>query len=96
MGSFKYPHAFDPLDLEIIDRVYEAAWAQIEAGESDRDTERDPERQQTLRELIFAVAAIGPVDFDELCERVLQTPRRSAVKVERLPVSSDTWQSSTD
>src|ERR1700745_1663757 len=41
MGSFKHPHAFDPLDLEIIDRVYEAAWAQIEARESDRDTRRD-------------------------------------------------------
>jgi hypothetical protein len=27
MGSFKRPRAFDPLDLEIIDRVYEAAWA---------------------------------------------------------------------
>ena len=29
MGSLKYPHVFDPLDLEIIDRVYEArmgAW----------------------------------------------------------------------
>ena len=24
MGSLKYPHVFDPLDLEIIDRVYEA------------------------------------------------------------------------
>jgi hypothetical protein len=27
MGSFKHPRAFQPLDLEIIDRVYEAAWA---------------------------------------------------------------------
>ena len=44
MGSFKHPRAFDPLDLEIIDRVYEAAWAQIEAREIDRDTDRDPER----------------------------------------------------
>jgi len=24
MGSLKYPHVFDPLDIEIIDRVYEA------------------------------------------------------------------------
>jgi len=40
MGSFKHPRAFDPLDLEIIDRVYEAAWAQIEARECDRDTGR--------------------------------------------------------
>ena len=39
MGSFKRHRAFDPLDLEIIDRVYEAAWAQLEAREIDRDTD---------------------------------------------------------
>ena len=33
MGSFKHPHVFDPLDLEIIDHVYEAAWARVEANE---------------------------------------------------------------
>jgi hypothetical protein len=31
MGSFSHPRVFDPLDLEIIDRVCEAAWAQLEA-----------------------------------------------------------------
>jgi hypothetical protein len=31
MGSFRHPRVFDPLDLEIIDRVCEAAWAQLEA-----------------------------------------------------------------
>jgi hypothetical protein len=96
MGSFKHPRAFDPLDLEIIDRVYEAAWAQIEARECDRDTGRDSERQQMLREYIFAVAGMGPVEFDALYERVLQTPRPSEVNVERLPVSSDARQPSTD
>jgi hypothetical protein len=43
MGSFK-PEGFDPLDLEIIDRVYEAAWAQLEAREPFRDREKDGER----------------------------------------------------
>jgi hypothetical protein len=71
--SSKYPRAFDPLDLEIIDRVYEAAWAQIEACEPRRDTEQDGDRQQALREHIFAVAGIGSVDFDALHERVLGT-----------------------
>ena len=32
MGSFK--SAFDPLDLEIIDRVYEVAWAHVQACRS--------------------------------------------------------------
>jgi hypothetical protein len=47
MDSFK--RAFDPLDLEIIDRVYEVAWAHVEAREPDRDTARDGERQKALR-----------------------------------------------
>jgi hypothetical protein len=96
MGSFKRHPAFDPLDLEIIDRVYEAAWAQIEARESDRDTGRDPERQQKLRQYIFAVARMGPVEFDALYERILETLRPSEVNVERLPVSADRRQLSTD
>jgi hypothetical protein len=89
MGSFKHPHAFDPLDMEIIDRVYEAAWAQIEARESDRDPGGDHERQRKLREHIFAVAGMGPVEFDALYERVMPVPRQSEVNVERLPVSAD-------
>jgi len=32
MGSIKRSHAFDPLDLEIIDLVYEVAWGQISAA----------------------------------------------------------------
>ena len=35
MGSFN--QGFDSLDLEIIDRVYETAWAQLEAREPFRD-----------------------------------------------------------
>jgi hypothetical protein len=33
MGSFKHPRVFLPLDLEIIARVYEAAWAALEASD---------------------------------------------------------------
>ena len=35
MGSFRHPCVFDPLDL-FIDRVCEAAWAQLEAREPFR------------------------------------------------------------
>ena len=48
MGSFKRPHAFDPLDLEIIDLVYEVAWEQVSAREPARDTAQDEERQASL------------------------------------------------
>jgi hypothetical protein len=82
--SFKRNRVFDPLDLEIIDRVYEAAWAKIEAREPFRDIQRDSERQEGLRKLIFAVASTGHlgagnhVDFDNLCDEVLENISRVA------------------
>jgi hypothetical protein len=71
MGPFKRPRAFDPLDLEIIDRVYEAAWAQLEAREPFRDREKDGERGEALRKRVFTFASSGKVDFDALCDKVL-------------------------
>ena len=71
MGSFRKPHAFGPLDLEIIDRVYQATWAKIEARYLYRDKERDEERQKALRRWLFALAAGGPVDFDTLYDKVV-------------------------
>jgi hypothetical protein len=44
------------LDLEIINLVCEAAWAEIQARESKRDTEEDGKLQEALRKCIFAVA----------------------------------------
>jgi hypothetical protein len=74
MGSFK--RVFDPLDLEIIDRVYEVAWAQVQARQPNRDTVSVAERQEALRKKIFGVARIlgsGHIDFDTLVELVLAT-----------------------
>ena len=62
MGSFKRPHAFDPLDMEIIDLIYEVAWEQVSAREPDRDIAEDEERQASLRKRIFALAGNGGVD----------------------------------
>jgi hypothetical protein len=70
MSSFNYAHAFDPLDLEIIDRVFEASWAH-EARDSKRDTTKDADRQEALRKLVFACANAGTVDFDRLFECVI-------------------------
>jgi hypothetical protein len=78
MGSFK-PEGFDPLDLEIIDRVYEAAWAQLEAREPFRDREKDGERGEGLRKRIFAFATSGKVDFDTLCDKVLTSKPESSM-----------------
>jgi hypothetical protein len=77
MGSIQHPLVFDPLDLEIIDQVYEAAWARLEAQDPLRDREVDGERQAELRKLVFAFAHTAKVgvgnhvDFDALSEQVL-------------------------
>ena len=70
-GSFKHPHAFDPLDLEIIERVYEAAWAQFEACRPFRNTEADDERQESLRRQVMKIASEGKVEFDPVYEKVV-------------------------
>ncbi len=70
MGSFTSRHAFDPLDLEIIDRVYETACAYIVA-QNLCDPERSPEEEDTLRQGIFVLAGKGSFDFDSLCDKVL-------------------------
>jgi hypothetical protein len=69
MGTFRPAHTFDPLDLEIIERVYEAAWAKIESRYLYRDTNRDDERQKALRRWLFVLAK-SPVDFDMLYDKV--------------------------
>jgi hypothetical protein len=78
MGSFARPRVFDPLDLQIIDLVYEAAWARLEARDPHRDLAGDDKRQEALRKKVFALATPGAVEFDDLLDKVLA-------------VSSDMW-----
>jgi hypothetical protein len=71
MGSFRGPRFFDPLDLEIIDRVYESVWAQLEARDPFRDRTQDDQRREALRKHVFDMAhshIVGthPVNFDLL------------------------------
>jgi hypothetical protein len=70
MGSSRRARVFDSLDLEIIDRVYEAAWARVEANYLIRDTSKDEARKQALRQWIFAIADRHPVDFDTLLDKL--------------------------
>ena len=89
MGSFR--RVFDPLDLEIIDRVYEVAWAQAQARQPHRDTVLDRERQEALRKKIFGVARIlgsGHIDFDTLAELVLATITERSMRNRGRRVSS--------
>jgi hypothetical protein len=87
MGSYNQPRTldpqpriFDPLDLEIIDRVFETACARLEALELFSDRERDGDREKKVRKLVFDFAhrskVAGHVDFDELSEMVLDQMSR--------------------
>jgi hypothetical protein len=74
MDTLNRHSAFDPLDLEIVDRVYEVACAYIEARDLYRDTKNDAEGADALRKRVFALAGsagTGPLDFDALCDKVL-------------------------
>jgi hypothetical protein len=71
MGTLILRQKFDPFDLELIDRVYGVACAYIEARDLYRDTERDAQEEDALRKTMFSCAGTGPLDFDNLCDRVL-------------------------
>jgi hypothetical protein len=80
-GSLKKPPArsqkqestFDSNELEIIDRVYHAAWAKILTRHPGHDIDKAEQRQTALRKRLFILAARGPVEFDTLRDRVLVT-----------------------
>ena len=61
MGSFRRDRVFDPTDLEIIDRVYEAAWARVET-DIFRDIGKDDERK-TARYMSFGIVAPMPFPY---------------------------------
>ena len=85
MGSFKNPGVFNPLDLEVMDRVYEAAWAKIEALEPFRDRQEDDQRKDALRKLVMDSTDTHKVDFDALYERVVKAlPEKWAIFTEEL------------
>ena len=62
---------FDPLDLEIIERVYEAACAYIEAKNLYCNANQTAGEEDALRRSIFALADTGTIDFDILCDKVI-------------------------
>jgi hypothetical protein len=71
MGSYQHPRVFAPLDLELIDRVYDAAWAELEAREPFRDRATQGERRDALRKLVMDSTGTDRITFDALYERVL-------------------------
>lgn len=80
MGSTNPSHVFDPLDLEILDRVYEAARAQIEARDLYCHPAPEGAREEALRRTVFSFADSHPIDFDTVCDKVVASlhARRAA------------------
>jgi hypothetical protein len=71
MGSINLRDKFNPEELELIDRVYAVTCAYIESRDLYDVATTDTEEQDALRQMMFAVAASTPLDFDALCDRVL-------------------------
>lgn len=68
---------FDASELMTIDRVYEAAWAQLEARDPLRNKLKDDERQAALRQRVCNLARSHKVEFDTLYQMVLTTIPRN-------------------
>jgi predicted metal-dependent HD superfamily phosphohydrolase len=65
--------SFADSELAVIDRVCEAAWAQVEARDPQRDKAKDNERRAALRKRVLNSACAGQVEFDSLYRMVLAT-----------------------
>jgi hypothetical protein len=61
----------DPLDLEIIDRVYEVASAHIEARNLYRETDNGVEEKEAPRKRVFGLSRQRPIDLDSFCDSLL-------------------------
>lgn len=70
MVASSHSRIFDPVDLAVLERVYQAAWARIEANGLDRDRAQDDERKEAVRKWVFAFADRRPVDFDVLMQKL--------------------------
>ena len=62
---------FDPLDLEIVERVYEVGCAYLAARDPYEDVTKHAEEEATLRKTVFVIAGTGQLDFDTLCDSVI-------------------------
>ena len=67
------PRVFDARELLTIDRVYEAAWAELEARDPLRDKFKDDERRAALKARVLNLARSRKVEFGTLYQMVLTT-----------------------
>ena len=82
MGLVQRTRQLDPLAFEVLDRVYEWSWGWFEAQEPIRSTADDPERQKKLRRLVLAFAGNNHIDYDGLCQLMLEHLALAGLPVE--------------
>jgi hypothetical protein len=73
VASFQHARAFDPLELELIERAYDAAWATLIARAPQRDPAKDAERKMALRKCVHVAIRSGEIDVEALRDRALAT-----------------------
>ena len=73
MASTNKCTGFDPLDLAIVDSVYQAAWVQLVVRSPALNAEELEKRQQNLHQRVLAFATPGSADFDTLYERAISS-----------------------
>jgi hypothetical protein len=78
MGSYK--RVFDPLDLEIIDLVYEAALAQIAARDPLPDPIKELERQEAVPNQRLRAHSQGPPANNRPSQKLERSPHNRWVR----------------
>jgi hypothetical protein len=72
MRSVKSSKRFrDPLDLEILEWIFESAWTTVQVNDPFRDFGKDEELKTALRRKLFALACVGMDDPDMLRSRLV-------------------------
>ena len=72
MVFFKSPrHELDPLDVEILQRAFEATWAAIKAGGQSFDFESDEALEAALRRELIEIARFNGVSDPETLRDIL-------------------------
>ncbi len=80
---------FDPLELEIVEQVYEAASAYLEAQNLYADENKAAEEEDALRHMVFALAGRDAIEFDTLCNKVVAALDRYRLWAKRVRVHDE-------
>jgi hypothetical protein len=64
---------FKPGELQVIERAFEAAWAEIVRKNPDRDVEKDEKLRSRLRKRIFASVGRDISDVDKVRDRLMKS-----------------------